>query len=588
MPPQLQALLQNRNVLIGAGAGVLLIIVLIVVMMMNGGGEKKKEDPGAKPLLPTQLKLAGDISAGKALEIQAILARQGIRLDTEPGTGGKVSLLFDKDATLNDRDRAVLGMVSSGLMDGHLGMEAFDSSDMMASPDEKRIKLVRAQQGELARIIRKMSPIEDVAVKISVPDSSVFSTEASKPSVSIQVTLPPDDRLTRDKVRAIINLSVGAIQGIDAKHVALSDTNGNTYNSVLNGTMEMQDKIEEQDQYMKQKIQAQLDKLIGVNHYVVTVSTLLRESPRETMVQSFDTDKSAISTKQRFTEQLGAGGGAGGSSMSGKMSASGPVSSFLPPELDSKVGLEGMAANMMIGKETTTTPNDDGYKREGTEVAYNNGKTQWVETSLPGMLEEISIAVTIDDEHFPNIPPADLQALIAHAASPKVMPENVSIAKTDFQAPTPMAATESLPEPIVETGAFLLPGLDANTTSSLMAWLPWMTISVLAVVAIMLLMGTTGKADKTASDLQATLHEVTELRTATQQTQDQLRYQEQVNQQLIQQQQQQQALLQQAQGQNTEKLQATLQQLHQSMQQGLTTSSVDPSQVNLQTWLESN
>ena len=584
MPPQLQALLQNRNVLIGAGAGLLLIIVLIVVVAMNGGGgEKKKEDPGAKPLLPTQLKLAGDISSGKALEIQAILARQGIRLDTEPGTGGKVSLLFGKEATLNDRDRAVLGMVSSGLMDGHLGMEAFDSSDMMASPDEKRIKLVRAQQGELSRIIRKMSPIEDVAVKISVADNSVFSTEASKPSVSIQVTLPPDDRLTRDKVRAIINLSVGAIQGLDAKHVALSDTNGNTYNSVLNGTMEMQDKIEEQDQYMKQKIQAQLDKLIGVNHYVVTVSTLLRESPRETMVQSFDTDKSAISTKQRFTERLGSGGESG---ISSKMSASGPVSSFLPPELDSKVALDGMAASMM-GKETSTTA-DEGYKREGTEVAYNNGKTQWVETSLPGMLEEISIAVTVDDEHFPNIPPADLQALIAHAASPKVMPENVSIAKTDFQSPTPMAATESLPEPIVQTGSFLFPGLDATATNSLMAWLPWMSITVLAVVAIMLLMGTAGKSDKTASDLQATLNEVNDLRTATQQTQDQLRYQEQVNQQLIQQQQQQQALLQQTQGQNAEKLQATLQQLNQSMQQGATTSGIDPSQVNLQAWLESN
>ena len=475
-------------------------------------------------------------------------------------------------------------MVSSGLMDGHLGMEAFDSSDMMASPDEKRIKLVRAQQGELARIIRKMAPIEDVAVKISVADSSVFSTEASKPSVSIQVTLPPAERLTRDKVRAIINLSVGAIQGLDAKHVALSDTNGNTYNSVLNGTMEMQDKIEEQDQYMKQKIQAQLDKLIGVNHYVVTVSTLLRESPRETMVQSFDTDKSAISTKQRFTEQLGSGGD--GSGTASKMSASGPVSSFLPPELDSKVALDGMATNLM-GKETTTTT-DDGYKREGTEVAYNNGKTQWVETSLPGMLEEISIAVTVDDDHFPNLAPADLQALIAHAASPKVMPENVSIAKTDFQAPTPMAATESLPEPIVETGSFMFPGLDANATNNLLAWLPWMTITLLAVIAIMMLMGTAGKSDKTANDLQATLNEVNELRTATQQTQDQLRYQEQVNQQLIQQQQQQQALLQQAQGQNAEKLQATLQQLNKSMQQGSVSSSVDPSQVNLQAWLESS
>jgi flagellar biosynthesis/type III secretory pathway M-ring protein FliF/YscJ len=49
----------------------------------------------------------------------------------------------------------------------------------------------------------------------------------------VQVTLPNATRLSQNQVRAIINLVVGSIQGLDSKHVAVSDTNGTTYNSVL-------------------------------------------------------------------------------------------------------------------------------------------------------------------------------------------------------------------------------------------------------------------------------------------------------------------------------------------------------------------
>lgn len=41
----------------------------------------------------------------------------------------------------------------------------------------------------------------------------------------------------------------------------------------------MLDMVEKNDRYMKEKIQAQLDRLIGKGNYVVTVSTYLREVP---------------------------------------------------------------------------------------------------------------------------------------------------------------------------------------------------------------------------------------------------------------------------------------------------------------------
>jgi len=582
LPPQLQALMENKKLFYSIIGGVVLVMILIIVLVVVGSGnQEEKVDEGAKPLTEEQLLLAGDISAGKAVEIRALLSRQNIRLDAQPGTGGKVSLFFSEEATLNDRDQALLTMAQSGLMDGKLGMEAFDTSDMMASREEKQIKLIRGQEGDLARIIRKMPPVEDAHVKISVPDPTLFSSDRRPPSAAVQVTLPPGERLTRDKVRAIINLMVGGIQGLEAKHVALSDTNGNTYNSVLDSALELQDKAADQDFYMKQKIAAQLDKLIGEGRYVVTVSTFLRESPKETMVQNYDPAKSVVANKQRFQETLGGGSQAKTFGKSG-----GAVSGFLPPELDSKVAI-GQSVEGMANREENTA--QDGYLREGTEVSYQNGHTQWVETSVPGMVEDVSIAVTIDDDFYPNIPPEDLQVLVARAASPRVNPMNVSLARTDFENPKPLEGDDPLPEPPMNSASFLLPGLSPEASAGVMTWLPWMAISIIGVVVAMMLLGNKGKVEHTSETLESAINELQALRQHAEQTQSHLQYQQQLNEQLMQAQQQQQQELNRTKQQNVEKLKEALKDLNENLKESSPSAPrIRPKDVNLRQWFSAS
>jgi flagellar M-ring protein FliF len=591
MPPQLQALLQNRRMLIIVGGALVAVLVILIVLLSVFGGKKVETDPGELALTEEQLGLAEGVSGGKAVEIRALLARQGIRMNTTPGTGGTVSLSFPEETTLNERDQALLTIAQSGLMDGKLGMEAFDKSDMMASREEKQIKLIRAQEGELARIIRKMPPVEDAHVKISVPDPTLFASDRRPPSAAVQVTLPPNERLTRDKVRAIINLMVGAVQSMEAKHVALSDTNGNTYNSVLDSSMELQDKAAEQDFYMKQKISAQLDKLIGAGHYVVTVSTFLREAPRETMVQNFDPAKSAVANKQRFQEKLKDG-------RSGNVAfshAGGPVSGYLPPELDSKVAIE----KQVHGDDVVHTieDGDGGYLREGTEVRYQNGHTQWVETSLPGMVEDISVAVTVDDAFYPNVPPDDLQLLIARAASPRVNPANVTLARTDFENPQPLEGEEPLPEAPTNVAGFTIPGLNPELASGMMTWLPWMAISLIGALAVFFLMRNNSTTEKNNSALESTLEELQHLRQHAEETQQHLEYQQKLNQQLMDAQQQQHQVLEQNRQHNVEKLQQALQKLQHNLSgsEGVSppsnanpaTRPLNPEDLDIESWLGS-
>lgn len=514
MPPQLQALMENKRLLaIIIGAVALLIIVIIAIPKGDGGG-----DLGDRPLDASQKTLATVNGIGKAIEIQALLARQGIRLKQIGGDGDKVDLMFEDNAKQRDRDKALITLVQSGLMDKNVGLEAFEKGDLTASREEKRIKLIRAQQGELARLIRKIDPIEDASVAIAIPEQTLFRSEEKPISAAVQVTLPVGATLSRDKVRAITNLVVGSIQGLSAGQVAISDTHGTTYNSVLETGSDMETKLEEQDAYMRQKVASQLDRLVGPGRYVVTVSTEIRQAPRETLVQSFDPQGGVVTSKQAFNENLNAKGASG---------SGGPTSSFLP--------------NSMGSSASGSSSNRD-YLRSGVEVTYNNSKTQWLETRPAGMVEDISIAVTIDAKHFPKMDLRELQTLLARAASPKVNPANVSIARSNLPEITPLQADGA------GVGGSLGGGSASGSGSggSDMTWLYWaggsVAVCLLLIAILSLTRGMGGGAGAGGPDpnLARTQEELAQLRDLATQQQAQLQATQQQTQLLLEAQQRQQ------------------------------------------------
>ena len=76
------------------------------------------------------------------------------------------------------------------------------------------------------------------------------------------------------------------------------------------------------------------------------------------------------------------------------------------------------------------------YSRTATETQYGVTKTQTNEYIKPGVVEDISIAVTLDKNALPaNTTPEELKELIAKAASPKVSADNVTIAFSDSTDP---------------------------------------------------------------------------------------------------------------------------------------------------------
>ena len=421
-----QKLAENKPLLYGVIGGLVVILALFItigmVMSSNNSGAPKavKEKIIDKPL-----DLLTTDNLGKAIEIQALLAREGIVADRR--MDGQKSILYLTKYTMTQRDRALLAIVKSGLVDQNIGLEIFDKGDFTSTKEDKRIRLTRAINGELSRLIRKIPPIENASVFVSIPDQVMFEQDQKPITATVQIVMPSGDKLDNMKVKAIRNLLLGSVNGLDAENISITDTNGNVYDSIASADDDMLAKLEENDRYMQAKIKTQLDKLIGKGNYAVTVSTYLRQAPMQKEQIDFDPTKKTALTEQTFSEGLG-------DQTRDTNKGISAVSVYLP---------NGLPANNADSSQSRS------YSRTAREIQYGVPKIQTSELVKPGTIEDISIAVTLEESAIPaNMTLEELKVLIAKAASPKASADNVEIAFADSVDPFLAGdKPESLPKP---------------------------------------------------------------------------------------------------------------------------------------------
>ena len=408
-----QKILANKPLLYGIIGGLVVVLALfltvgIVVSSNNSGGPKAVKEK----VIDQPLDLLTTDNLGKAIEIQALLAREGITADRR--ADGPKSVLYLKKYTMTQRDRALLAIVKSGLVDQNIGLEIFDKGDFTSTKEDKRIRLTRAINGELSRLIRKIPPIENASVFVSIPEQVMFEQDPKPITATVQIVMPSGEKLDNMKVKAIRNLLLGSVNGLEAENISITDTNGNVYDSIASADDDMLAKLEENDQYMQAKVKTQLDKLIGKGNYAVTVSTYLRQSPMQKDSIDFDPTKKTSLTEQTFSEGLG-------DQTRDTNKGISAVSVYLP---------NGLPANNADSAQNRS------YSRTARESQYGVPKIQTSELVKPGTIEDISIAVTLEESAIPaNMTLEELKVLIAKAASPKAKAENVEIAFSDSVDP---------------------------------------------------------------------------------------------------------------------------------------------------------
>lgn len=404
----IKELMQNKVVLYSVIGGVLLLVFLIILTVaVSSGGKSAPKGQVVEKVQKEQFDIVTTDNTGKAIEIQTLLARSGIAAKRSQ-EGSKTTVFLEAGKYTNtDRDAALLAVVKSGLVDQNVGLEIFDKSDFTSTREDKRIKLARAVNGELSRLIRQMPNIDNASVLISIPENSMFKADKKPINATVMLTVPSGVRLDSSIIKAIKSLLLGSVIDLTAENISITDSNGNVYSSLVKSIDDQVSRLQENDTYMQNKVAAQLDMLLGRGNYVVTVSTFLNQVPVEETSIQYDPNSKTSITEQTFREGLG-------DNSQDTSKGSDAVSVYLP--------------NGLQNSSSTSTQNKN-YERTAKETSYGVGKTHTSRYYKTGIIEKITIAVTMNSDAMPpNMSEFDLKSQIARAASPKVSPEDVSIA----------------------------------------------------------------------------------------------------------------------------------------------------------------
>ena len=429
-------LLENKVLLASIIGGVIFLLAVFIICGTIASSSSKSDsnqvDVSNEPLKEDVDLLTTD-NLGKALEIQALLAKHGIVVARAVDGTKSVLKLRAKNCTTGSgkcttekRDLAIMLIVESGLYDQNVGLEVFDKGDFTSTKEDKRIRLVRAMNGELARLIKRIDGIENASVFISIPEQSMFASMQKPVTATVQLTVSVGQTLNMGTIKAVSNLLLGSVSGLTAQNISITDTNGHVYNSLVDAQSEMIERIQQQDKYMQEKVQAQLNRLIGAGKYVATVSTFLKQAPVEKFTIEYDPNRKTAVNEQTFSEGLG-------DQTQDVNKNTNAVSVYLP---------NGLPAGSSDSSQNRS------YSRTAKETQFGVTKVQTNEYISPGVLEEISIAVTLEKDALPtDITLEELKDLVAHAASPKASADNVTIAFAESLDPF-MAGDKNVKAPI--------------------------------------------------------------------------------------------------------------------------------------------
>jgi flagellar M-ring protein FliF len=181
-----------------------------------------------------------------------------------------------------------LDLASNGLpTGGGVGFEVFDKQSFALSDYVQKVNYTRALQGELARTITSLAPVESTRVHLALPEKRLLKSQQKDASASVIVNLHPGQTLDKKQVQGIIHLVAGSVADLEAANVKVIDASGVVLEGLRqedSNTLVSLDTLNYQRQVennLEMRAQDLLDKTIGKDHAMVRVSADLNFSKVE-------------------------------------------------------------------------------------------------------------------------------------------------------------------------------------------------------------------------------------------------------------------------------------------------------------------
>jgi flagellar M-ring protein FliF len=124
-------------------------------------------------------------------------------------------------------DQARLGLAEKKLpAGGQVGWEIFDESRLGATDFDRRIQLIRAISGELARNIQRIEGVEDARVQVVIPETQLFAATVSPVTAAVLIRLRSGFELAPEKIDGIVHLVASSVENLQTENVTVIDDSG--------------------------------------------------------------------------------------------------------------------------------------------------------------------------------------------------------------------------------------------------------------------------------------------------------------------------------------------------------------------------
>jgi flagellar M-ring protein FliF len=206
---------------------------------------------------------------------------------------------------------------------GAVGFELMDNAKLGMTQFQEQLAFQRGLEGELARTIQSLAPVEAARVHLAIPKPSVFVREKQAPSASVMLNLYAGRGLDDAQVNAIVHLVASSVPGLNASQVTVVDQAGNLLTAKANmastqGLNSSQlDYVRQVEGYYAERIEAIVAPIVGKGNVRAEVRADLdfsvTESTSETFKPNPTPDSQAIRSQQSLedTSQGAAGPAAG-------------------------------------------------------------------------------------------------------------------------------------------------------------------------------------------------------------------------------------------------------------------------------------
>ncbi|PCF94008.1 flagellar basal-body MS-ring/collar protein FliF [Vreelandella nigrificans] len=174
---------------------------------------------------------------------------------------------------------------------GNLGLELMENQAFGISQFAEQVNFQRGLEGELARSIESLGPVERVRVHLSMAKPSVFIRDREPAKASIVLTLLPGRVLGEGQVSAIVHMVSSSVPELATENVTVVDQNGRlltantSQGNDLDGTQLAY--INEVERSYQRRIENILSPILGSDNVRAQVAAQIDFSRREETTERY-------------------------------------------------------------------------------------------------------------------------------------------------------------------------------------------------------------------------------------------------------------------------------------------------------------